>query len=121
MKLRLSRAYGGVIVLFVFACLLLAGAGRLIESETASESLTDLSQRQAWLCAAPSFAQEQLPGAQSEARLGEDHRLAASEKEKVHNAGLLLLRSDANGNVLLGSESYLKTVYRAFPLGDGFA
>ena len=96
MKAKGSRVCSGAIVLFVFVCLLLAGAGRLIASEGDGQRMPDLSQRQAWLCAAPNAAQEPLTDAR-------------------------LQRRDANGNILPGSESYMKTVYRAFPLGDGFA
>ena len=112
MKAKGSRVCSGAIVLFVFVCLLLAGAGRLIASE---------GQRQAWLCAAPNAAQEPLTDARQEIRPGGEHRFAFSANREGQRAAALLQRRDANGNILPGSESYMKTVYRAFPLGDGFA
>ena len=60
MKAKGSRVCSGAIVLFVFVCLLLAGAGRLIASESDAQHMPDMSQRQAWLCAAPNAAQELL-------------------------------------------------------------
>ena len=44
-----------------------------------------------------------------------------SANREGQRAAALLQRRDANGNILPGSESYMKTVYRAFPLGDGLA
>mgnify|MGYP004523031269 CR=1 FL=1 len=122
MKIKGSRVYSGVFVLFIFACLLLAGAGRLVaSSEKDAQNLSDLSQREAWLCAAPNAAQEPLSGAQNETHPNGESRFALSAGREEQNAGAVLQRSDANGNILPGSESYMKTVYRAFPLGDGFA
>ena len=115
MKARGSRVCSGAIVLFVFVCLLLAGAGRLIASEGDGQHMPDLSQRQAWLCAAPNA------DARQEIRPGGEHRFAFSANREGQRAAALLQRRDANGNILPGSESYMKTVYRAFPLGDGFA
>ena len=83
--------------------------------------MPDLSQRQAWLCAAPNAAQEPLTDARQEIRPGGEHRFAFSANREGQRAAALLQRRDANGNILPGSESYMKTVYRAFPLGDGFA
>ena len=48
-------------------------------------------------------------------------RALFSANREGQRAAALLQRRDANGNILPGSESYMKTVYRAFPLGDGFA
>lgn len=121
MKAKGSRVCSGAIVLFVFVCLLLAGAGRLIASEGDGQRMPDLSQRQAWLCAAPNAAQEPLTDAHQEIRPGGEHRFAFSANREGQRAAALLQRRDANGNILPGSESYMKTVYRAFPLGDGFA
>ena len=74
MKARGSRVCSGAIVLFAFVCLLLAGAGRLIASESDGQRMPDLSQRQAWLCAAPNAAQEPLTDARQEIRPGGEHR-----------------------------------------------
>ena len=108
MKAKGSRVCSGAIVFFVFVCLLLAGAGRLIASEGDGQRISDLSQRP-------------LTDARQEIRPGGEHRFAFSANREGQRAAALLQRRDANGNILPGSESYMKTVYRAFPLGDGFA
>ena len=64
---------------------------------------------------------EPLTDARQEIRPGGEHRFAFSANREGQRAAALLQRRDANGNILPGSESYMKTVYRAFPLGDGFA
>lgn len=64
MKTVKPRGYGGILVLFVFACLLLAGSQRLIASSDTPKEIPDLSGREAWFCAAPTAAQEQLPDGQ---------------------------------------------------------
>lgn len=76
MKAKGSRVCSGAIVFFVFVCLLLAGAGRLIASEGDGQRMPDLSQRQAWLCAAPNAVQEPLTDARQEIRPGGEHRFA---------------------------------------------
>lgn len=105
-------------LLVVFACLLLAGAPRLIGRDESSGALPPAAVHAA-LVSAPA------PGVQTDGaavREQQDERQAQAVHASVH-LGLdrtVVLRTDANGNVL-GHRSYLHTVYRAFALGDGFA
>ena len=117
MKAKGSRVCSGAIVLFVFVCLLLAGAGRLIASEGDGQRMPDLSQRQAWLCAAPNAAQEPLTDARQEIRPGGEHRFAfsanregaarssafaAARRERQHSAGKRKLYEDRLSGISLG-------------------
>ena len=83
------RAYLGCLAFFIFACLLLSGAQRLIAVDRQSVQ-------------------------------AETERVICSRSEySVHER--MQRQSDANGNILSGRSSYLRAVYQAFPLGDGFA
>ena len=115
------RTYMGCFAFFVFACLLLSGAQRLIAADKTSVQTETLSCREAWLCSAPSSAQDQQTSRQrSDRAYGDSERVIHSQSEySVY--GRMQRRSDANGNVLSGRNSYLRAVYQAFPLGDGFA
>ena len=115
------RAYLGCLAFFVFACLFLSGAQRLIAADKTSVQTETLSCREAWLCSAPSSAQDQQTSRQrSDRAYGDSERVIHSQSEySVY--GRMQRRSDANGNVLSGRNSYLRAVYQAFPLGDGFA
>ena len=105
MKAKGSRVCSGAIVLFVFVCLLLAGVGRLIASESDGQRMPDLSQRQAWLCAAPNAAQEPLTDARQEIRPGGAARsgaFAAARRERQHSAGKRKLYEDRLSGISLG-------------------
>lgn len=121
MKSARPHAFSGVLILFAFACLLLAGSQRLIASSDKPKDFADLSGREAWFCAVPTAAQEQLPEGQSVSRASSEKRAAVPSERWNRQAGRLVARCDANGNVLSGNGRYMKAVYRAFPLGDGFA
>ena len=88
MKAKGSRVCSGAIVLFVFVCLLLAGAGRLIASEGDGQRMPDLSQRQACLCAAPNAARSSA--------------FAAARRERQHSAGKRKLYEDRLSGISLG-------------------
>ncbi len=103
-------------MLFAFACLLLSGGGRLIASEDDPLIPTrpaasiravlcnpPVQLRQAGTVALKSVAQKRL-----HATPAPDHREADRS-----------VPSDANGNVLLG-RTYIRAVYQAFTLDDGF-
>lgn len=115
------RAYLGCLAFFVFACLLLSGAQRLIAVDGQSVQAETLNCREAWLCSTLSSAQNQRSSQQeSERAYGDAERVICSQSEySVHER--MRRRSDANGNILSGRSSYLRAVYQAFPLGDGFA
>ena len=100
------RTYMGCFAFFVFACLFLSGAQRLIAADKTSVQTETLNCREAWLCSTLSS--------------GDAERVICSQSEySVHER--MQRRSDANGNILSGRSSYLRAVYQAFPLGDGFA
>lgn len=98
-----------------FACVLLSGAGRLLgaqaqqpcESLPAVVSLTAPAAREA---------------SESVFASGQESLRRAPEGEAPQEQPACAPRAltDANGNVLRGM-SYLRTVYSAFALGDGFA
>ena len=98
-----------------FACVLLSGAGRLLgtqerhipESLPARAVLTAPAPREA--------AESALASCQETLR-----RAPEGEAPQVQAISAPRAQTDANGNVLRG-RSYLRTVYSAFALGDGFA
>lgn len=102
--------------LLTFACVLLSGAGRLLGGEEPRQAAGPRP-----VCAALGS------GVQLESVVGaspagaEGLRRAAQEAVRRESAACPpVALTDANGNVLRG-ESYLRTVYSAFALGDGFA
>ena len=117
MKAKGSRVCSGAIVFFVFVCLLLAGAGRLIASEGDGQRMPDLSQRQAWLCAAPNAAQEPLTDARQEIRPGGEHRFAFSANREGQRAAALLQRRDANGKHSAGKRKLYEDRLSGISLG----
>ena len=117
-KLRISS---GIVILFAFSCLLLAGSQRLIASSDMPKNFTDLSGREAWFCAAPTAEQEQQAGQQNDSRTNGEKRTAVASEQWKQQTETLSAQCDANGNVLPGGGRYMKAVYQAFPLGDGFA
>lgn len=98
-----------------FICVLLSGAGRLLGGQEPQQTgalpalsrLSAVAPREAEQSAAPS-AGETI------------RRTPMTGVLPQHAAWASRAQTDANGNVLR-AESYLRTVYRAFALGDGFA
>lgn len=98
-----------------FACVLLSGMDRLLGTEAQQPaqslpvrvSLTAPAAREA-VEGALDFCQESL------------RRMPGSEQPQVQTVGAPRTQTDANGNVLR-ARSYLRTVYSAFVLSDGFA
>lgn len=116
MRKRSERSLVLFAVFFVFACLLLSGGSRLIgHEERASVQIADVSGVAAAFSAAPSQ--------RSETGVDPVHREASPREDKAEApqgpAPCARVICDANGNVL-GSVSYLRAVYQAFSLGDGF-
>lgn len=103
-------------MLFAFACLLLSGGGRLIASE--DEPLIPArpaASIRAVLCNAPASLRQTGTVVLKSAAL---KRLQA-EPAPDHREADHSVISDANGNVLLG-RTYIRAVYQAFTLDDGF-
>lgn len=117
MQRRGGRSLFLLACLLAFCCLMAAGGRRLIGCEQPSDRETSASPAlQAAFTAAPA------PDAQ-ESGEPEPGERSAQRLSPVIVSGRMLLRtavcSDANGNVL-GGRTYLRAVYRAFSLGDGF-
>ena len=103
-------------MLFAFVCLLLQGGGRLIAGgEEPVIPVRPVSAIRAVLCNAP--AQQRQTGTEvikSAAAKRMQAESAPDHRELNHT-----VLSDANGNVLAG-RTYMRTVYQAFTLDDGF-
>lgn len=113
------RPYVLTLMGVAFVCLLLSGAPRLFAGDEPAVPLGPPIVRAARLCSPP--AREQESGAQPARALGPGARIAM-ENHPFSCLGLAAgqVRRDANGNVLAAC-SYMRAVYQAFPLGDGFA
>ena len=104
--------------LALFACLLITGAQRLIGCETEPAKASVPRLMQAYLCSTPSCETEagtarvSMEGTRSAQAALPTGRLCALPGG---------VSADANGNVITSGVSYLRSVYQAFALGDGFA
>ena len=117
MSRRNERSIVFLLACFAFMCLLLSGGSRLIGTTEQEESLperTDSLLRAAFV-SAPAPKPEQGTLHQRE-RFVQRRASAPAAENPVLN---LLAACDANGNVLK-SRTYLREVYQAFVLGDGF-
>ena len=102
---------------FALVCVALSGAPRLIGGEMDAQSPAPFAAAQACLTApAPDGAQESAPRSDMRARSGEE----TAQVAHLSASPAPQLRRDANGNVLAAGTSYLRAVYWAFALGDGF-
>ncbi len=119
MRERSWRLLLGALCGCAFALLLCGGAGRLVARDEAQSAISPPRTVVAFLTEA--HAQPQS-GERSEARPmgGERQARPVSGLSPARVRAELLQRSDANGRVLSG-RSYLREVYEAFTLGDGFA
>jgi len=104
---------------FTFVCLLLSGSSRLIAGP--DDAVEPIRLSDSWFAASltcPAAAHEQLiaeNGTQKNRPLS-----AAAVRLMIDETVPSAPQTDANGNVLL-QQSYMRTVYQAFALGDGFA
>ena len=116
--MREGRALLLGLCLAAFACALLHGVPRLIAGEPDAREAPRAAVVRAALTA-PATAQEETrpsDGAGLGMRRGERAAQAVGLGCPVETA----LARDANGNPLCDRGSYLRAVYRAFTLGDGF-
>jgi len=104
-------------MLFVFVCLLLSGGWRLVGSQEEDNLIrprTAVSVR-----AVLTSASRQQNPVGSVMRKGMDarrmHALSVPDHQELNHS----VQSDANGNVLAGG-TYMRAVYQAFALDDGF-
>lgn len=119
MKKALWRNVFLTFAVFTFACLLLSGGSRLIAAS--DDSIEPIQLSDSWFAASltcPAPAYERLI-----AETGTQKNRSASAASVyliVDKTVPAAPQTDANGNVLL-QQSYMRTVYQAFALGDGFA
>ena len=117
MRKRDERCFVLLPLLIVFCCLLLSGGSRLIgrEGEELAQSLP-VSVLRGVLCSAPAQTE------QTSCDPARDHTDKAQimVASMIHDEPDISVCSDANGNVLR-CQTYLRAVYQAFSLGDGFA
>ena len=117
MRNRSERSLVLFAVIFVFVCLLLSGGSRLIghEDEVIPVQMADVSGVPSAFSAAPAPLCEMglEPICKSET--------IRDARADTPDCSLPCARviCDANGNVISGT-SYLRAVYQAFSLGDGF-
>ena len=104
------------VMLFAFMCLLLQGGGRLIAGEDENQiPLRQISSIRAVLCNAP----QHRPHAGDPVIKSVVHRRVPIATVLDHQASDHCVPSDANGNVL-AARTYMRAVYQAFALDDGF-
>lgn len=118
MQKRSGRALFLLLCLFAFSCVLVSGAGRLIGCEIPQPDCGRAIPAVSAALRCPPAPRTEDPGTPGQSQRSGSHREAACPA-----AGLFPLHAvccDANGNVL-SAQSYLRTVYRAFALSDGFA
>lgn len=113
---RAMRALLMAVCATAFVCLLLSGAPRLIASGEETADAPAIAVQSAALSAP---AREDGPDAAGQTQTGAGRGERVTEPASLVAPAMPALRRDANGNVL-AHESYLRTVYRAFSLGDGF-
>ena len=117
MARKSERSIVFLFICFVFICLLLGGGSRLIGEQGEGEAMPEqaASPMRAAFVSAPAPKAETGTAHQRE-HIVQRHAQAPAPENRVLN---ILAQCDANGNVLKG-RSYLRAVYQAFALGDGF-
>lgn len=106
-----------LLVCFAFMCLLLGGGSRLIAVQGGEASVPERTD--SLICAA--FVSAPAPRAETGTPHQREQLVQRRESVPVTENPVLnvLTECDANGNVLK-SRPYLREVYQAFVLGDGF-
>ena len=104
-------------MLFAFACLILSGGWRLVAGQGGDDwaPVRPYAQIRAVLSAAPVQPSQTVSPVRREAGVLRMHAASAPESRTlIHGA-----ESDSNGNVLAAG-TYMRAVYQAFALDDGF-
>ncbi len=117
MSRRNERSWLFFLICFAFSVLLLSGGARLIGSRESEKAVPIQAQtivRAAWI-SAPAPREETGAPQQRGQSVQRQETAAVPESPVPHRPEAC----DANGHVLK-SRSYLRTVYQAFTLGDGF-
>lgn len=117
MARRSERSLVFLLISFAFVCLLLSGGSRLIGAQGGKESMP----QQGDSLVQAAFVSAPAPQAETGTAHPREHSVqrrasAPAPENRILNT---LAVCDANGNVLEG-QSYLRAVYQAFALGDGF-
>lgn len=117
MPRRSERSLVFLLISFAFVCLLLSGGSRLIGAQGGEESMPQQGDSlvQAAFVSAPAPIAETGAAHQREHCVQRHALTPAPERPSLAD----LVECDANGNVLKG-QPYLRAVYQAFALGDGF-
>ena len=117
MARKSERSLVFLFICFAFVCLLLGGGSRLIGVQAEEEAMPEqaASLMRAAFVSAPA-PQAETGTAHQREQVAQRHAQAPAPENRILN---ILAQCDANGNVL-ESLSYLRTVYQAFALGDGF-
>ena len=104
-------------MLFVFACVILSGGWRLVAGygEDQSMPVRPYAQIRAVLSAAPVQPSQTVSPVRREAGTQRMHIAPAPENRSLNHS----VASDSNGNVLAAG-TYMRAVYQAFALDDGF-
>ncbi|MBR5302839.1 MAG: hypothetical protein IKU38_08395 [Clostridia bacterium] len=104
-------------MLFVFACVILSGGWRLVaaNAQEAPLPVRSYAQIRAVLSAAPAQPSQTVSPVRRDAGMQRMHIAPAPENRTLN----LSVASDSNGNVLAGG-TYMRAVYQAFTLDDGF-
>lgn len=98
-------------------CIAISGAPRLIAGAEDAPAPVPTAAAQAYLTQS---AQEDAPESAPRAEARVRSSAQALQAARLGVPPLPALRRDANGNVLAEHASYLRAVYWAFALGDGF-
>ena len=117
MEKRSGRMLMLLSMVFAFCCLLLSGGSNLIAGSDEENAIPvrPVSAIRAVLSSAPAPRMESSCATRSGEAINRLHAAPAPG----HQALTHRVQSDANGNVI-ASGSYMRTVYRAFVLDDGF-
>ena len=104
-------------VLFIFGCLLLSGGWRLVGSRAQEESMQVRPFATIRAVLSGAIASRTETGM----AVRRDQSAQRMQPVPAPQESILIHRvlSDANGNVLAG-KTYMRAVYQAFVLGDGF-
>lgn len=102
---------------FAFLCVALGGAPRLIAAGADGEPLPSAAPVKACLTAADASA---VAASEADRPAPSREDALPLQADRPDALSLARVRRDANGNVL-AARSYLRAVYQAFALGDGFA
>ena len=104
-------------MLFAFACLILSGGWRLVASQGEDDwtPVRPYAQIRAVISAAPAQMSQTISSVCRDAGVLRMHVASVPENRSLNHS----VPSDSNGNVLAAG-TYMRAVYQAFALDDGF-